>query len=311
MINNKLSSVNLNLLNTLDVLLELKNTTYAAEKLHVSQPAVSLSLKQLREIFKDDLLVKDNIKKVMTLTPQAKLLIRPLRKIIEQMELVLFKRHFVPEKSNIIFNIAMGDVALLLFVPKLLKKISAEAPGITVNIKPFNYNLFESQIEDDFLDLAVGCFETSKNMNTLSYEHLATDRICCIAAKGHPILEVKTLSLKNFQKYPKIVINFPKAGFEFTYEKELDFTKEYFNDNTVYMPSNLAAFLAIMMNTDRIALGGEMLFKHYSKIFKIGYTIPEFNTSELNYSLCYHTRNTEDESIQWVISIIKEIALEL
>lgn len=49
--------INLNLISHLDALLSEKSVSAAAAKVFVSQPAMSASLKQLRELFKDPLLV--------------------------------------------------------------------------------------------------------------------------------------------------------------------------------------------------------------------------------------------------------------
>lgn len=52
-----LRQLDLNLLVTLDALLVEHNVTRAAERLHLSQPAVSLQLARLREFFADPLLL--------------------------------------------------------------------------------------------------------------------------------------------------------------------------------------------------------------------------------------------------------------
>ncbi len=58
-----------NTLKVLSVILETRNVTAAAEKLCTSQPAVSRSLKRIRELFNDDILVRKGV--VMELTPRA------------------------------------------------------------------------------------------------------------------------------------------------------------------------------------------------------------------------------------------------
>ncbi|PGW82576.1 LysR family transcriptional regulator, partial [Bacillus thuringiensis] len=49
--------LDLNLLQTLEALLEERNVTRAAERLHLSQPAVSAQLARLRDLFGDPLLL--------------------------------------------------------------------------------------------------------------------------------------------------------------------------------------------------------------------------------------------------------------
>ncbi len=61
--------INLNLLITLDALLTERHVSRAAQKVFITQPAMSNSLAQLRELFKDKLLVRSS--KGMELTPRA------------------------------------------------------------------------------------------------------------------------------------------------------------------------------------------------------------------------------------------------
>lgn len=70
-----------NLLKVLAVILETRNTTTAAERLCTSQPAVSRSLRKIRDLFNDDILVRKGTN--MELTPKAVFCVlrstRPLR----------------------------------------------------------------------------------------------------------------------------------------------------------------------------------------------------------------------------------------
>ena len=65
----RLSEINLNLLLALDAILSEKSVSRAARRVGVSQPAMSQSLRHLREIFDDALLVRD--RGTMVLTPAA------------------------------------------------------------------------------------------------------------------------------------------------------------------------------------------------------------------------------------------------
>lgn len=62
-----LSSININLLNVLNILLREKSPSSAAKKLNLSQAAVTHSLKKLRDIFNDELLISTDNSKTMQL----------------------------------------------------------------------------------------------------------------------------------------------------------------------------------------------------------------------------------------------------
>ena len=65
-----MATFDLNLLRPLLALLEERNVTRAAERLHLSQPATSAALARLRRHYDDDLLVRAG--RTMQLTPFAR-----------------------------------------------------------------------------------------------------------------------------------------------------------------------------------------------------------------------------------------------
>jgi hypothetical protein len=82
-----LRSVDLNLLVDLDALLRELHVTRAADRIGLSQPAMSNALSRLRYIFKDDLLVRTA--SGIQATPKALELLEPTRQVIRQIERVL------------------------------------------------------------------------------------------------------------------------------------------------------------------------------------------------------------------------------
>ena len=90
-----LRNVDLNLLIVFNALAEERHLTRAAEKLHMSQPAVSNALSRLRDLFEDDLFVR--APKGMRPTTKAKKLVEPVKTALEIIELQLLK----PEKFDL------------------------------------------------------------------------------------------------------------------------------------------------------------------------------------------------------------------
>ena len=85
-----LASININFLNVLNILLKEKSPTTAAKRLGLSQAAVSYSLKKLREIFEDDLLVTLPDSRGMQLTQFAKALSEHVEEAVKKVEDVFF-----------------------------------------------------------------------------------------------------------------------------------------------------------------------------------------------------------------------------
>lgn len=97
-----------NLLKVLAVILETRNTTTAAERLYTSQPAVSRSLRKIRDLFNDDILVRKGTN--MELTPKAEEIKAQLSGIINDIDkLVNVSHSFDPATESSVLRAACCD----------------------------------------------------------------------------------------------------------------------------------------------------------------------------------------------------------
>jgi DNA-binding transcriptional LysR family regulator len=113
-----LRSIDLNLLVALDALLSQRHVTKAADRVGLSQPAMSNALGRLRAMFSDELLVRTATG--MKPTPRATELVEPLRQLLRQVEQVLQSDSgFDPETSDRTFTIRMSDILACVMLPLL------------------------------------------------------------------------------------------------------------------------------------------------------------------------------------------------
>ena len=120
----------LNLLRALDALLSERNVTRAAERLFVTQQAMSGSLGRLRDHFGDELLVR--VGRGMELTPLGGALIKPVREALLTVESALqVTPQFDPKTMEGEFRIAMSDYVSFALLPNLLRHLSRHAPAIS------------------------------------------------------------------------------------------------------------------------------------------------------------------------------------
>lgn len=127
-----LRQVNLNALPILREILWHQNITKAAESLHLTPPALSNSLRQLREYFNDDLIVRQG--RQMVLTPKAQRLFEPLDDALMALQNLLSETEFSAAESPLQFEIAMTDQAKALLLPNFLARLSTEAPKMQPQI---------------------------------------------------------------------------------------------------------------------------------------------------------------------------------
>ncbi|UCH30124.1 MAG: LysR family transcriptional regulator, partial [Myxococcales bacterium] len=104
-----LHRIDLNLLVALDALTRERSVTRAAERVGVTQSAMSHTLRRLRELFGDPLLVRG--RGGMVLTPRAEALAVPLRSGLVSLARILAEPEaFAPERASRIFRIVSPDL---------------------------------------------------------------------------------------------------------------------------------------------------------------------------------------------------------
>ncbi len=129
----RLDNFDLNLLVAFDVLLEERSVTRAAERLHITQSAMSAALKRLRESFQDELLVLHGKRMIPTqhalsLAPQVEEALARLKGLIAS------STRFDPATSNRQFNINASDYITTVLLRPLIETLHIEAPGIRLNL---------------------------------------------------------------------------------------------------------------------------------------------------------------------------------
>src|SRR5665213_3068404 len=151
----------LNLLVALDALLRERNVTRAGQRIGLSQPAMSGTLARLRELFRNELLVR--VGRNLELTPLAQDLGEPLRQCIERIETMMDERRaFDPARERRIFTIAASDYATYLLMPHLLERLSCEAPDITVKFTQLTKHSFDL-LDEDRIDFVIMPSEVETN----------------------------------------------------------------------------------------------------------------------------------------------------
>jgi DNA-binding transcriptional LysR family regulator len=180
-----ISKVDLNLLVYLDVLLRERNVTRAAEELGISQPAMSNSLRRLRDLFDDPLLVRTS--DGMTPTDRA-LELQPLvRNVLAAAELaILPKTVFDPSESERIFRIMASDYTEATLLPKLLQRLSIEAPAVRLDIMTPSDVSFHD-VERGKVDLVINRFDSLPQ--SFHQIHLWDDSFSCVLRADNPIIK--------------------------------------------------------------------------------------------------------------------------
>lgn len=174
--------MDLNLLAALDALIQERSVSRAAERLELSQPAMSNALRRLRTLLDDPLLVRSG--NAMVATPRA-LQIQPVvQRTLEELNGALFgETAFDPSRHFDALTIATTDGDIAVFGAALRARLAdagVPAPLRFVNLDP---GYAQTLLESGAVALAVGALELAPE--TLRQMRLGEDSFACVMRRDH------------------------------------------------------------------------------------------------------------------------------
>lgn len=176
-----LKNIDLNLLLIFDCIYETESVTVAGERLGRTQSAVSHALERLRNLFDDPLFVRTSNR--MRPTPRADQLARPIREALKNINDILVPPNlFDPEKVERSFVISMSDYCETVILPPLMRKLSQQAPHVTLEVLAPATSDPQQGLESGAFDLIIG----NKDLETGIYQQkLFDDEFVCMVSQDN------------------------------------------------------------------------------------------------------------------------------
>jgi len=142
------------LLRALVVLFEVRSVTQAADRLHITQPAMSAALRRLREAFGDPLFVR--AASGLVPTERAEEAVQQAREILMRMEaLEQSVAEFDPLTDPLELHLAASDFVHSSILPRTMQMLLAEAPFTNLRVQSLALENLEQSLENGALDFAV------------------------------------------------------------------------------------------------------------------------------------------------------------
>ncbi|MBX9634310.1 MAG: LysR family transcriptional regulator, partial [Magnetospirillum sp.] len=179
-----MSTPDLNLLVTLDVLLTEGSVARAAQRLRLSPSAMSRALARLRETTGDPLLVRAG--RGLVPTPHALELRERVSQLVEDAKAVLRPAEILDLKQLVrTFTLRTSEGFVESFGPSLIVRAAAEAPGVRLCFvqKP---NRDSTSLRDGTTDLETGVVGKTVGPEVRA-QALFRDRFIAVVREGHPL----------------------------------------------------------------------------------------------------------------------------
>lgn len=204
--NLNLRQLDLNLLLVFDALMQEQNLSRAAQRLHLSQPAVSNALTRLRAQLGEQLFKRTA--KGMLPTPEAQRLYGPVRQALQLLQTGLKPQAAFDGSAEQRFCIAMNDYGQAYLLPALLARARQTAPGVTLAVHGDEASDIAARLAGGGLDLAVDYIPLEGA--DLCYQAFHEEKLMVIGRAGHPAF-AKGLTASAYQNSRHVAVH-PRGG---------------------------------------------------------------------------------------------------
>ena len=296
----RLRSLDLNLLVTLDALLRSRSVTRAAEELGVTQSAASHALARLRRLFGDPLLAKTS--DGMVPTPRALELAGPVAHVLELARGTLLPAAGVdPKTVQRTITLCLGDIGEIAVLPLLLTRLREAAPRCTILTVPSEGIGFETILERGLVDLAFSAGLDLKG-DVLQQRLYGHDFVAIVAA-GSPLRG--TLSADQCRALEHVLVTPPQRG-----RSRIVAALERAGIEPrvrVTTPHYLATPLLVEHDPGLVAIVPRLLAETFAAYGRIRVLQPEFELPRIEVCQYWHRRLDADPFHRWLRGCVREV----
>ena len=196
-------TIDLNLLIVFDALFDERSVTRAANRLAVTQPTVSGSLKRLRHTFSDQLFLRTS--HGVLPTPRAEALAAPVKALLANVQTLVASQAFDPATSEATVRVCGGDYVQHVIFGPLIEAIRKAAPKIKVlaSPRPVAGALAELFARGE-MDIVISARDTL--LPELTARLLYREHYICVGRKKHP-LNKHRISLKQLCAFDHLLVS--------------------------------------------------------------------------------------------------------
>jgi DNA-binding transcriptional LysR family regulator len=283
----------LNLLKAFDAIYKERNVTRAAERINISQPAMSAVLTRLRDLFNDPLFIRD--KSGVAPTEKATDIHPDIERALDILDgLVQSEQQFTPLSEKRTFTIAANEYFQMIILPPLLKYLRQHAPNIRIDCSTFTQDLSDTGMVTGGTDLAFGrIFDPA---DSLIVKQVMTEGLSCLASQEHSAIKQR-LSMQQLEKFPHVVIQ-PYGKLKTGLFKSLPTQK--IKRNIACTVTHFHLVTDLLIDSDYIAILPERLCQLFAQNKQIKQLAPPVDLGEFPFHLSWHRRYQKDPAHQWL-----------
>ncbi|ATE61241.1 LysR family transcriptional regulator [Thauera sinica] len=292
-----LKNFDLNLLVIFDLLLKEKKVSGVADQLGLTQPAVSRSLKRLRNLLGDELFYRTSTG--MEPTAHARQLAEPISSALDALGNAISQRaSFDPATSDRNFTIRMSDIGEIYILPRLLSVLAEEAPGVSITVVRDHGETLKAGMEAGRIDLAIGLID---NLEAGFFRRqIYRQGYVCVFRPDHP-LAGRTMSLDDFLAAEHVLVTGTGSG-----HAQVDdlIGKQGIQRKVRLRIPNYASLERLLSGSDLIATVPEALVQPNISPLSLACSRHPVQLPRLSVNQFWHARFHRDPASQWLREVI-------
>ncbi|WHP47580.1 LysR family transcriptional regulator [Mannheimia bovis] len=297
----ELNHLDLNLLKALNALLEERNVSRAAERLALTQPAVSAMLNRLRHRFNDPLFIRSS--HGMLPTNRALALQAPVKQILENISALVKPIEFKPEELKYTFKLAGTENGIRTLGVPFALKISKLAPDVKVAFFPIQGQPLEERLLTGEWDLAIlGEQELTEN---LYYQRLFSETYTCAVRHNHPVLK-QEWTVETFCQLEYVLVAYNGGHFAGATDTALERLGK--KREVKISVGHFSLLPDLLKQTDYATVAPSHFLRSRNDLALLE---PPFVIEGYHKAMAWHARANHDPIQQWFRQIMADVAEEV
>ena len=298
--------IDLHLIRVLHTVLTERSVSRAALKLGMYQPAVSASLKRLRELAGDPLLVRSG--PGMVPTDAGLRMIEPSASILRAAEMLFSDaRGFDPQNDATTFRIAAADYLDPHFLPQLVAQVKAQAPHAQIEIHPLTAaSDYHSRLAQGEVDVVVGNW--LKPPEDLHLGKLFSDEIVCLVSRDHPAVK-RGWSPEDWLECEHVAPTPTHPGARGVIDEYLE--EQGLARNITARCPHFGLLPRMVASSLLVLTTGRQFCERYTQLLPVQVLPCPVPFPELTYYQLWHERSHQSAAGRWLRERVKQVAAAL
>jgi DNA-binding transcriptional LysR family regulator len=304
-----LRTIDLNLLKVFEAVLRHRRVSTAAKELGVTPSAVSHALARLRRVFEDELFVSGTTG--MEPTSRAVELGAEIQASLDRIFDLVERRPFDPACSRSVFSVAACEYAAAFIVPPMVHSITAAAPKVALRIHPLNRCDVVQRLDEGRLNFALGQF--GELPTRLRRSTIVREREAILVRAGHPLAH-GALSIERLLMFPHVVALFGATDDQSALqgpvwiERLSEWATDYGHRHIAVTVAQFSAVPGLLAESDMVATLPRRLAARAARAGGVVMLELASDPLEVDIQMIWHERSTHDESCQWLMRHVVDVA---